>query len=121
MKTIELKPQQTLKTVKDEFNQLFPFLKVEFFNKGHEENQGNTINDLLKDESLKLEELGTINDVFEVSLHGNKKVSTLEHEFEAFGINVQVFRKSGDVWLQTTTTDHLTLQEQNEEAMATSK
>jgi hypothetical protein len=42
------------------------------------------------------------------------KVSELEELFEeVFGLSVQVFRKSGESWLQTTTTDSWTLNQQN--------
>lgn len=45
------------------------------------------------------------------------KVSELESVFtETFGLSVQVFRKLGNVWLQTTTTDNWTLAEQNQKA-----
>lgn len=53
----------------------------------------------------------------EVSIHGNQKVSTLESNFhDTFGLNVQVFRKSANLWLQTTVTDEWTLSQQNETA-----
>ena len=42
------------------------------------------------------------------------KVAELENAFaKSFGFAVQVFRKSGNVWLQTTATDDWTLEEQN--------
>jgi len=42
------------------------------------------------------------------------KVSELEKIFlEDYGLNVQVFRNSGRVWLETTMTDDWTLAEQN--------
>jgi hypothetical protein len=42
------------------------------------------------------------------------KVGELENLFaEKFGLYVQLFRKSGKVWLQTTTTDTWTLKEQS--------
>ena len=33
---------------------------------------------------------------------------------EIYDLNVQVFRRSGNIWLQTTATDHLSLSAQNE-------
>lgn len=42
-------------------------------------------------------------------------VAELENMFtETFGLPVQVFRKSNNVWLQTITTDNWTLSEQNQ-------
>src|SRR5690606_2104831 len=46
------------------------------------------------------------------------KVKDLEQLFhDTFELNVQIFRLSGKVWLQTTATDHKTLAEQNKMAM----
>ena len=39
----------------------------------------------------------------------------LEERFEKdFGLHVQVFRKSGNIWLETSVSDDLTLAQQNE-------
>ena len=41
-------------------------------------------------------------------------VSVVEQRFqEEFGLPVQVCRKSGDIWIETTQTDHLTMEQQN--------
>ena len=32
---------------------------------------------------------------------------------EKYSLNIQVFRKSADIWLQTSATDHWTLEKQN--------
>jgi hypothetical protein len=37
---------------------------------------------------------------------------------ETAGLHVQIFRKSGNVWLETTVSDHLTLDEQTEKAFS---
>jgi hypothetical protein len=42
----------------------------------------------------------------------------VENAFEEmYGLSVQVFRKSGNTWLQTTTSDSWTLNEQNQKAL----
>ena len=49
-----------------------------------------------------------------ININGLMKVAELESAFfVTFGLAVQVFRKSGKVWLQTTATDDWTLEEQN--------
>lgn len=41
-------------------------------------------------------------------------VTDLEQSFNTiYGLGVQVFRKSGKIWLETTVTDGWTLEEQN--------
>ncbi|MCB9282875.1 MAG: hypothetical protein H6563_02280 [Lewinellaceae bacterium] len=59
-------------------------------------------------------EVRTVHQEGQLSIHGNVKVRSLESSFlENFGLNVQVFRLSGNLWLQTTSTDEWTLHEQN--------
>ena len=49
-------------------------------------------------------------------------VVDLEQSFsDVFGLGVQIFRKSGKVWLETTVTDGWTLDEQNRQGEALSK
>ena len=112
---ITITDNKTLAEVQAEFNQHFPFLKLEFFKKQHHEGEGNKKSDALQ-LNKKISEVRSIYGVESLSINGHKKVSTLEDEFfECYGMNVQVFRKSGKAWLQTTATDSWTLTEQNNE------
>jgi hypothetical protein len=95
----------SLKELKNQFNHRFSMLKLEFFKKG--------------DKKPVIEDI-TIADIRlsghdgHIEIHSLLTASELERSFrEIFGIDLQVFRKSGNVWLQTTTTDHLTLGELN--------
>ena len=106
-------------TFEQNFSQLFPNLKIEFFQHNHETGEGNTAADMLKDLSSTLSDASSVDHAFNISIDGHKHVSTLEEEFANLGLNIQVFRKSGNVWLQTTTTDHWSLAQQNKEAEAT--
>ncbi len=57
-----------------------------------------------------------------ININGVMKVAELESAFsKTFGLAVQVFRKSGNVWLQTTATDEWTLAAQNQKAMEMEK
>ena len=49
-----------------------------------------------------------------MKINKSSKLSDVEKEFEdKFGIYVQVFRRSKDLWLQTVSTDHWDLKTQN--------
>lgn len=121
MKAITITPKETLEELKENFSEMFPNLKIEFFKHNHETGGGNAASDLLTDLSSSLEKVSKVNHEFNISLDSHKKVSTLETELSDLGVNIQVFRKSGNVWLQTTTTDHWTLAKQNQEAESTLK
>lgn len=106
----------TIHQIQEAFQSHFPYLKIEFYKASHEPGQGNANQEKL-DAALSIGEVQTKSLDGQISIHGNQKVSTLEQAFsDTFGLNVQVFRKSGNIFLQTTATDHWTLAEQNETA-----
>ena len=50
----------------------------------------------------------------EIVINEEMRVKELENMFQQkFAISAQVFRKSGNLWLETTMTDNWTLQQQN--------
>lgn len=53
-----------------------------------------------------------------IDLRADMKVMEVEKLFEEqFGLHVQVFRRSGKIWLETSKSDHLTLAEQELKAL----
>ncbi len=104
---------KTLKAVQAEFSEKFPFLKIEFYKDAHAEGMGSPDRALL-DTDKTIAEVRSVHAEGELSIDGHKLVKNLEKEFlEKYGLNVQVFRKSGDLWLQTTSTDDWSLADQN--------
>jgi len=115
--TIELDNEMIqLKSIKSEFSAKFPHLKIEFFDKSHDEGKASP-SYAIYDDNLTLRDIRSEGKVGTMNIHGNLKTSSLEKMFEEeYGIHIQVLRKSGRVWLQTTTTDDWTLSEQEAEA-----
>jgi len=106
----------TITEIQKLFTEHFPFLKLEFYETEHEAGEGN-LNQNRFEPTKTIGEIRTKHNTGELSIHGNQKVSTLEQAFhDQFGLNVQVFRQSNEVWLQTTATDEWTLSEQNQTA-----
>ena len=65
-------------------------------------------------ENMSLEKVRTIHNEGDIVIKPDMEVGVLEQIFESkYGIHVQIFRKSGDLWLETSATDNWTLQEQN--------
>lgn len=111
-----IKDLKSIKEIQDEFSEKFSLLKIEFYKSNHELGEGNS-NDEKIDSSLLLKNVREIHKEGDLSINGHLKVATLENNFKnIFGVNVQVFRKSRGVWLQTITTDDWTLSEQQKEA-----
>jgi hypothetical protein len=110
---IEIKNDLTLNDVQRHFETNFPYLKLMFFKKPHNENEGNPKKDLITSNS-KIVSIMEGNG--KITFDENITVIELEKLFqEHFGLNAQVFRKSGKSWIETTVTDNWTLKKQNEQ------
>jgi YHS domain-containing protein len=110
---ITINDQRKIFAIQEEFNIMFPYLKLEFFSKSHK--LGGTSGDkLVKHNSKTLGECRTIHNKGKITITPNMTVVDLEERFkDVYGLGVQIFRKSGKVWLETTVTDGWTLEEQN--------
>ncbi|MBK7309918.1 MAG: hypothetical protein KBG47_02410 [Bacteroidia bacterium] len=107
--------------IQEEFSKLFPYLKLEFFSKTHNVG-GGSAKKQIKNNSKTLGECRTVHNKGKVTITPQMTVSDLEQNFgDVYGLGVQVFRKSGKVWLETTVTDGWTLDEQNSQGEALSK
>ncbi|WP_162915495.1 hypothetical protein [Paraflavitalea soli] len=102
--------------VQREFNLLFPFLRLELFKHKHSYQGGSPKQEKLPP-FLYLDDLGS-NLPEQIIISENMTVQELEKFFEdRLGLHLQVFRKSGTLWLETTITDGWTLKQQNEHGM----
>ncbi len=103
----------SIQQIKAQFNTQFPYLKIEFYGESHDNKEGSMISDQLAESTL----LGDINpslEDFEISINPEITVGAFEKIIhEKIGMNIQVFRKSNDIWLQTSSTDNWTLEKQN--------
>ena len=111
---VVINDNMNIATVQQLFNEIFPFLKIEFFEK---ENRVNTVltKKRIHNSNKKLIEFKIPQIVeTEICIHPNMTVTELEKELKKlYKIQTQVFRKSGNIWLETTITDGWTLKEQN--------
>jgi hypothetical protein len=99
--------------IQKEFHELFPYLKLEFYSEHHKEGEGSP-NKQLVDPYQTIKMVRSISSEGDYAIHENLKVSEVEQSFYTnYGLNVQVFRRSGSLWLQTITTDEWTLYQQN--------
>ena len=112
---IRIEHTKKIHSIQKEFSHNFPYLKIEFFSKPHKNGESSLKKHLLRSDkaigscSLKPTTKKSI------SITPNTTVADLEKLFnQAFGLSIQVFRKSGNVWLETTVTDQWTLKKQND-------
>ncbi|HEY6162803.1 MAG TPA: hypothetical protein VI112_16350 [Bacteroidia bacterium] len=107
--------------IQEEFTKLFPFLHLEFFLKPHDMNGPSPKKEMLNN-TKTLGECRTVHSKGGMSIAPGMSVAGLEELFrDRYGLFVQVMRRSGDHWLETTATDHWTLAQQNAQGEIMSK
>lgn len=100
---------QTIGVIQKFFAETYPFLKMDFF-KNIDLNGIRVTRKL--DSAYGLFSIPAA----DISLSGSKTIRLLKDEFKAAtGLLVKVFRRSGNVWIETSLTDDWTLERQNEE------
>ena len=110
---MRINDQMSIAQLKEKFNEMFKGLKMEFYKVKHSENKASSLEDQYDENTL-------LKSVSEKDINGHilidlkMTVADLEKSFEEqFGFHVQVFRRSNDIWLQTSSTDYWTLEDQN--------
>ncbi len=111
---IEIASKRLLSEIQKEFNDYFPFLKIEFFRsttpRASKWNAANRIFPNLEIGRCQVQKKEGF-----VHFQEETKVEELENLFlNEFNLNVQVFRRSGNIWLETTMTDKWSLKQQND-------
>ena len=102
-----------VRNIQRQFNTYYPFLKLEFFT-----------NQLTNKNFFKAMPIAceSVKDLFSKNSEGTinvakaRTVAEVENDFKTeFGLSAQIFRLSGNVWIETTLTDDWTLEKQNKE------
>lgn len=119
---IKIDRNKQISAIQAEFNRMFPYLKLEFFSRSHGVGEASAKQNLVSN-NKKLDDFVSFhNNKSELTITSSMTVKDLEQNFkDAYGLSVQVFRKSGKVWLETTVTDGWTLEEQNMQGEELSK
>ena len=108
---LEITQNRFIHEVQSDFNRLYPFLKLEFYNCNGSRaasKRQHLLNSmpvakagLTRNGNIEVNDLMTVGEL--------EKILQTE-----FGLSAQVSRKSGVIWLETTMTDSWTLKKQNE-------
>ena len=109
---IKIAPERCISEIQREFNSLFPYLKLEFYQNRSSLADYRALRLLSPVE--KLEKAQSKRRKGNIHIDGTMKVNELEKNLrDQFSILAQVFRRSGNSWLQTSMTDNWTLAHQN--------
>ena len=95
-----------VRTIKENFNKTYPFLKLEFYRDGDKHK-------MLRDaERLYIKS----NEALMISIEAARTLKELKNDIEKMtGYTAQIFRRSGNVWIETSLTDDWSLERQNKE------
>ena len=107
--------------VQKEFSNLFPYLQLEFFGKPNKVNAQHS-KKIMKHSAKTIGECRTIHNKGTLTISPYMTVAELEENFMGiYGVGVRVMRKSGRLYVETTTTNNWTLGKQNEQGELFSK
>lgn len=102
-----------LRNIQNDFSKQYPFLKLEFYKCSHPEYVGSPESERLSAD-LPLEEATAFHCSGMIDISSLRTVAEVEHDFlKRLGLSVQIFRRSGQLWIETTETDHWSLEQQN--------
>jgi len=113
--------EKKISALQEEFNQVFPYLKIDFSFPPKATGQ-HKFNTSSQEQNKMLGIYKIIPNDEKIIITPDMTVASLEEQFtRIYGLNTQVLRKSGKIWLETTVTDAWTLEEQNHQGEALSK
>jgi hypothetical protein len=108
---ILLYSNRIVEELKEEFSAAYPYLKISFFTK-RQEAEGALTEEV--DPSTRLTEVSAVLKEGNINIAPTDTIIEVEQKIEKqYGLPVHIFRKQNGVWMDTTITDDLTLQEQN--------
>ncbi len=110
----EIRNDAPISELQKAFSGEFRWLKLAFFTKPHGVYKGSNAKFLITDTFKTFGEIRERQNEGRIFLEPSMPVWQVERLFEEdFGLHVQVHRKSGGLWLETSVTDDLTLEAQD--------
>ena len=118
---ITINDKRKIFAIQEEFNSVFPYLKLEFHAKSHKQG-GASSKKTVKGGNITLGDCRTEHNKGKITIIPEMTVADLDQRFrDVYGLEARVLRKSGKLWLETTVTEGWTLEEQNKQGEALSK
>lgn len=112
---LQINKKTKIKDLQKIFSDAYPYLKIEFYNKPHREKELSSVKDRISPGKI-IGELDNFKGRDSINISKDRTVADMEAEFyDKFGIAVQVSRRTGDLWIETSLTDYRTLGMQNQQ------
>ncbi len=108
---------KTIAQIQTEFSSKFPGLKIEFYKSLHDKYKGSSDEDKFPPETI-IRNARKIHETKELTIRPEDTVAYIEMTMrDSLGLNVQIYRRSKELWLQTSATDDWTLEKQNSKGL----
>lgn len=112
---LEINGERLIAEVQSDFSKAYPFLKVEFFRNSSVRKDRYAASQLISQNKKIREAWRPKKEEGFLDFSDSTTVLELETDFmDQFGLSAQIYRKSGNVWLQSIITDNLSLKQQND-------
>ena len=112
---LEINGERLISDIQQDFGAVYPFLKIEFFRNGTIRRDRYPVNKLIPATQPVKTAWHYKQEKGQLTLSDGMTVTDFENALmDQFGLSAQVFRRSGNIWLETTITDYWTLKQQNE-------
>jgi hypothetical protein len=99
--------------IQKRFQEFYPYLKLAFYPNPHTRRECSPGKEMVSPDT-PIDKIRMLHSFGWLDLSYYRIVAAIEHDFSyKYGLSVQILRKSGDLWLETTTTDSWTLEELN--------
>lgn len=112
---LEINGERLISEIQKDFRAVYPFLKIEFFKNGKIRRDRYPLTNLIPNTQPVKTAWHWKKDNGSVAIDDDMTVTDFENALmDQFGLSAQVFRRSGNLWLETTITDYWTLKRQND-------
>lgn len=110
---IYISEESVVKDIQEKFHTIYPYLKLEFYRKPHTKGEYSPEEEKISRDT-PIEKIRMRNGFGWLDISYYRTAAAIEHDFSyVFGLNAQILRKAGALWLETTGTDNWTLEELN--------
>jgi len=112
---LEINGERLISDIQQDFGAVYPYLKIEFFRNGKIRRDRYPVNKLIPATQPVKTAWHYKQEKGQLTLSDGMTVTDFENALmDQFGLSAQVFRRSGNIWLETTITDYWTLKQQND-------
>ena len=116
---ITIRGNRKITELQQEFNEIFPFLNLEFFDLPQNRFSSH-VSSGHQHPNLSIKDISEKNEEGELVIHQHMTIMQLENILsEEFGLQAQVFVKHGDQWLRSSLNGYWMLHHKNEEGRRT--